>query len=504
VEFPRVTQQLRAFPGAVARHESRWIIRQDYAVYRDGPYQAHDVKGSFTQNAEITVIGFVNNAHGNRWYKIQGDNWIYSGNVSTTKPASVQPEYRWISREGYAVFRVRPYQVGNIAGQFSQHERIRISHAKYNSHQNKWYRLQDHNAYIYSGNVTATQPTNTSPPQPTPTSVSTTSPPSTPTPVATTTPTPNNDTNRIYNMQTDPEWEVIKSLTNHSVMRGVPNSSGGTTNVIHGMPRELNLVGRSGTSQGLRIRANTLLNALSDKNHKIRIEYSGRLNVSGNSQIRIEQSPAPDWEQGVNIWTATTGDGNVFTQIITLTHEHLQSATTVGMGDITLGASPGTAELTITNVIITVVPITEQPIPSPTPQITITPTPTSTPIPSPPPSQSFLMRFVINNTNYTYRGNSMSLDAAPFIAEGRTMVPFRAIAEGLGADVEWDASARAVRFTADDTNIFLPIGIPLSGNMGTPIIANNRTFVPVRYVAEVFGSKVDWDAASRAVYIYGN
>jgi len=168
-------------------------------------------------------------------------------------------------------------------------------------------------------------------------------------------------------MQSDSNWNNITSSSNHPIMRGT-NSTGGATR-FDGPPRELRIPVRSGTSQGLRIKASALLNELSADETLIRIEYSGRLNVSGSSQIRIEQSPATTWEHGVNIWTQATGTGNSFTQIALITREQLQHATTAGTGDITLGASPANAELVITGIKIAgakeYVPI---PIPTPIPR----------------------------------------------------------------------------------------------------------------------------------------
>jgi hypothetical protein len=85
------------------------------------------------------------------------------------------------------------------------------------------------------------------------------------------------------------------------------------------------------------------------------------------------------------------------------------------------------------------------------------------------------------------------------------MVPFRAIAEGLGAEVGWEEATRTVVFIRDGQSHRLPIGTPLLDEvgeyMGTPIIVADRTFVPLRHVSEVFGAVVRWEAATQAVYI---
>jgi hypothetical protein len=53
----------------------------------------------------------------------------------------------------------------------------------------------------------------------------------------------------------------------------------------------------------------------------------------------------------------------------------------------------------------------------------------------------------IGNTSAVVNGTVMTLDAPPYIKNGRTMVPLRVIAEGLGATVEWDPALRVVTIT---------------------------------------------------------
>ncbi|MCL1843258.1 MAG: copper amine oxidase N-terminal domain-containing protein, partial [Defluviitaleaceae bacterium] len=142
------------------------------------------------------------------------------------------------------------------------------------------------------------------------------------------------------------------------------------------------------------------------------------------------------------------------------------------------------------------------PTPAATPPPTPTPTPTPEPEPEPPGQAAPVMRFVVGVPSFYNRGFTAPLEAAPFIADDRTMVPFRAIAEGLGADIDWIEATRTVVFVLDGTTASLSIGVPLPDNMGVPVIVEGRTFVPVRYVSEVLGATVEWNPATRAVYIY--
>lgn len=88
-------------------------------------------------------------------------------------------------------------------------------------------------------------------------------------------------------------------------------------------------------------------------------------------------------------------------------------------------------------------------------------------------------------------------DAAPYIANDRTYVPFRALGEALGAKVVWDNDARTVTYTLGDTTIVMTIGDTTYTINGVeksmdvaPEITGDRTYVPVRFVAEGLGFKV--------------
>ena len=114
------------------------------------------------------------------------------------------------------------------------------------------------------------------------------------------------------------------------------------------------------------------------------------------------------------------------------------------------------------------------------------------------------LRFVINSMTYTVNDVPYQGDAAPFIdtAYSRTMIPLRSVVEALGAQVEWIGETSSVHITRGVVEMHLTIGSPLPDGMGAPVLVNSRTFVPLRYVAEVLGANVNWDEANNAVYIY--
>ena len=123
------------------------------------------------------------------------------------------------------------------------------------------------------------------------------------------------------------------------------------------------------------------------------------------------------------------------------------------------------------------------------------------PIPPVPATSSLL--FFIGANDFLHNETIQQLEVAPFISQGRTMVPLRIIAESLGAEVDWDSTTRTVIISGREETINLIVDVPLPDDMGTPIIVNGITFVPVRYVSEKLGASVQWDGENNAVYIYG-
>ena len=85
---------------------------------------------------------------------------------------------------------------------------------------------------------------------------------------------------------------------------------------------------------------------------------------------------------------------------------------------------------------------------------------------------------------------------------GRTQIPIREIAEALHFTVDWDESEKKVTMTKDDSEIVMYIGNPDITVNGTeihmdtaPVIANDLTYIPLRYVGEAFGYKIEYDTA---------
>lgn len=105
-------------------------------------------------------------------------------------------------------------------------------------------------------------------------------------------------------------------------------------------------------------------------------------------------------------------------------------------------------------------------------------------------------------------GIMIPLDVPGEIRDGRTLVPFRPIFEALGAEVSWDGEARTVSATRGRDSLVLTIGSEtvqwrrsLIKVDVAPVIADGRTLVPLRFVAQALGLHVRWDAATRTVLL---
>ena len=109
----------------------------------------------------------------------------------------------------------------------------------------------------------------------------------------------------------------------------------------------------------------------------------------------------------------------------------------------------------------------------------------------------------IGNKTYTKNGETAYFDVAPYIepSSNRTMVPIRFIAEALGATVSWNNATQTDTISLYDKTLTIVLNTQLPNNMGSSMLINDRLFVPIRYVSEQLGARVDWDADTRTVVI---
>ena len=105
-----------------------------------------------------------------------------------------------------------------------------------------------------------------------------------------------------------------------------------------------------------------------------------------------------------------------------------------------------------------------------------------------------------------------TLEAAPYIENDITMVPLRFVTESLGAGVQWNDETKEVTITKGEETVVLQIGninaIAVKGGESTttqllaaPVIVNDITLVPLRFISENLGAYVEYVGPSRQVLI---
>lgn len=124
-------------------------------------------------------------------------------------------------------------------------------------------------------------------------------------------------------------------------------------------------------------------------------------------------------------------------------------------------------------------------------------------------TEAFAETFTEGAVSLNVDGIPMEFDPAPYVVPpGRTMVPMRALFETLGARVSWNDTTRTVTATRGDRTVQLTIGSALAYVNGeerildsAPELRHDRTFIPLRFVAEGLGSIVAYDDDNRMISV---
>lgn len=114
--------------------------------------------------------------------------------------------------------------------------------------------------------------------------------------------------------------------------------------------------------------------------------------------------------------------------------------------------------------------------------------------------------------NVSLNGSYLDFGGTPPLAvSGRTMVPFRAFLEGLGARVDYD-DGHITALLADGDSLEMELGqTELTHTAGgrittlemdtAPLVQDGRTYIPVRAAAEALGLDVYWDESYEAAHL---
>ncbi len=123
------------------------------------------------------------------------------------------------------------------------------------------------------------------------------------------------------------------------------------------------------------------------------------------------------------------------------------------------------------------------------------------------------VKIFIGKTDAYINGVKTVLDQPPVIINNRTMVPIRFISENLKADVKWDDKTKQATVTLLSNTAVLTIDQSTAQANGytvyldapaTIIKATGRTVVPIRFVSDTIGADVVWNGTEKSVTITFN
>lgn len=105
-------------------------------------------------------------------------------------------------------------------------------------------------------------------------------------------------------------------------------------------------------------------------------------------------------------------------------------------------------------------------------------------------------------------GKPLVMPVPPVIVEDRTLIGVRFVGEAVGGTVEWDQSRRQATVVRGSDTVVVTLGKREALVNGKPVemqvaarLVEERTMVPLRFIAEALGGTVEWDDKTRTVNI---
>lgn len=123
--------------------------------------------------------------------------------------------------------------------------------------------------------------------------------------------------------------------------------------------------------------------------------------------------------------------------------------------------------------------------------------------------QPFSVNAAASQISLYIDGKNIVAEQPPVLIDGSTLVPMRMIFEQLGAEVTWDSATQSATAIKSKDAIALHIGETSVVKNGKPLslevaprLINGHTMVPVRFVSEALGASVSWNESTRAVSVH--
>lgn len=123
----------------------------------------------------------------------------------------------------------------------------------------------------------------------------------------------------------------------------------------------------------------------------------------------------------------------------------------------------------------------------------------------PPAVPTNTVAFTLRSSAYTVNGQLRQMDVAPYIRNDRMMIPVRYLAELFGTQPVWNPENKTVSILFDNQVFEMTIGSAVLTANGEPVlemdvsaeITGNRTFVPASRFARAMGIKYTFDEETR-------
>ena len=125
-----------------------------------------------------------------------------------------------------------------------------------------------------------------------------------------------------------------------------------------------------------------------------------------------------------------------------------------------------------------------------------------------------VLRYKIGSSDYFVNILAQTMDTTPIIRDDRTLLPIRYVAIPLGASVGWNEKEQKATISINGRSIDLWIGKSVAmvdgiyvhidknnENVKPVVIPPGRIMLPLRFIAENLGCKVDWDPSKQMVTV---
>ena len=113
-----------------------------------------------------------------------------------------------------------------------------------------------------------------------------------------------------------------------------------------------------------------------------------------------------------------------------------------------------------------------------------------------------------NNIIVRLQDKILGFEMPPVVEDDYTLVPMRFLFEQMGAEVDWNQQTQTATLQKDNDTVLFSIDNATASVNGAPTtmdvparLVNGKTMVPLRFLSEELGMTVGWDNETRTAII---